>query len=186
MNKSKISKAQILQIALTFAKESGIQNLNIRNIARACDVSIGTIYNYFPTKAQLIIAVMEDFWSHACSHEDIKDMRLDNFFKSYPILYVKLYHYLELFEGNWLHQSALLDAHVRKLGREVEHKYFDNIKTMLRLMIAYDQTIRKNIWTDTFTKDAFCEFLFDNTIQQLQKGHAYPHFLLALLKHFML
>lgn len=186
MNKSKISRKQILQASIVFAKKNGIQNLNIRDIAHTCDVSIGSIYNYFPTKAELIIAVMEDFWSHACTHDDIKDMRLDNFFESYPLLYTKLYHYLSFFEGNWLHQSAMLNAHVRELGRTVELKYFDNIKTMLRLMIEKDQTIRQTIWTDTFTKDSFCEFLFHNTIQQLQKGHAYPHFWLELLKQLLL
>lgn len=185
MNKSRISKEQILQTSIVYAKEHGIQMLNIRTIATECNLSIGSIYNYFPTKADLIIAVMEEFWSHACTHEDIKDITLKDFFISYPILYEKIYQYLKLFEGNWLHQSALLDAETKERGSKVEHEYYDSIKKMMRLMLDYDETIRPDVWTNTFHKEAFCNFLFENTLIELSNGHSYPHYLLEVLRRLL-
>lgn len=186
MKKNRISKDQILQAAITYAKTNGIQLLNIRALASTCDVSIGSIYNYFPTKTELIIAVMEEFWSHACTHEDIKDINIKNFFISFPVLYEKIHRYLNLFEGNWLHQSTFLDDEIKTLGKKVEHTYFDSIKKMMRILLDYDETIRPDIWTDTFDKDSFCEFLFDNMMIELSKAHAYPYYLIEVLKKLLL
>lgn len=185
MKSSKISKEQILQTSISYAKTNGIQCLNIRTIANACNVSIGSIYNYFPTKTELIIAVMEEFWSHACTHEDMEDINIQNFFISYPILYKKIYHYLNLFEGNWLHQATFLDNEIKVLGKKVERTYFDSIKQMIHILLDYDETISPDIWTDTFNKESFCEFLFENMMIELNKGHAYPYYLMELLKKIL-
>lgn len=185
MNKSKISKEQILHTSVLYAKEHGIQNMNIRMISTKCNVSIGSIYNYFPTKGDLIIAVMQEFWSHACTHEDIKDINLKDFFVSYPILYEKIYQYLQMFEGNWLHQSAWIDSDTKEKGSKFEREYFVSIKRMIRLMLDYDETISLDVWTSTFNKEAFCDFLFENTLIELNNAHASPKYLLEVLQRLL-
>lgn len=37
-------------------REKGIDAISIRNVANACHVSIGSIYNYFTNKADLVSA----------------------------------------------------------------------------------------------------------------------------------
>lgn len=185
MNISKISREQIMEKACIITKEKGIHHLNIRELATATKVSVGSIYNYFPTKSQLIIAVVEDFWNHACTHEDLKNMPLDNFYHSYHLLYKKLYAYLQQFQGKWLHQLAVLDDDTKELGRKIEHDYFENIKKMLSIMLEKDLCIRKDIWNDDFSKQLFIDFLFRNTMNELAIGNEDPTFLIEILKKIL-
>lgn len=186
MNISKISKEKIMEQACLIVKEKGIQFLSIRNLATRCKVSVGSIYNYYPTKSELVIAVIEDFWSHAYTHEDLRKVSLDDFFASYLKLYQTIYSYLQQFDGNWMHQLAALDQDMKELGRRLEHDYFQDIKKMLSIMLEKDQCIRKNQWSQVFTKQEFIDFLFDNTLLELQKGNEQPTFFLEVLKKILL
>ena len=62
MNKIITSEEAILSACREFVAESGLQSINIRDVAKKCGVSIGSIYNYFPTKSDLIVATIESIW----------------------------------------------------------------------------------------------------------------------------
>lgn len=183
---SKISKLQILEEARQIVQHQGLEKLNIRAVAKRCNVSIGSIYNYYPTKADLVVEIMEDFWKQAFQHDDIKDLSLDNFFDSYLQLYQKGYHYLSQFENNWVQELSQMDSHTRKLSQQMHQEYITNIKKMLMIMLERDQHINKAIWSSTFTKEDFLDFLFSNTLEELKKGNANPHFLIQILKKILL
>ena len=40
----------------------GLAALNIRSVASACGVSVGSIYNYFHSKSDLTASAVEDVW----------------------------------------------------------------------------------------------------------------------------
>lgn len=54
---------------LTKAKElflkNGYQTLTIRNVAKECQVAVGTVYNYYQSKDMLVASVMLEDWLHA-------------------------------------------------------------------------------------------------------------------------
>ena len=64
-NKPVISKQQILDTAFAIASESGLSGLSIREVARACNVAVGTVYNSYPTKYDLVNDVVGRFWNEA-------------------------------------------------------------------------------------------------------------------------
>jgi AcrR family transcriptional regulator len=41
---------------------SGYANMTIRSVAAACEVGVGTVYNYFPSKEALVATFMLDDW----------------------------------------------------------------------------------------------------------------------------
>lgn len=50
MNKVVTSKEEILQTSRELIQKKGWSAVSIRSVASACDVSIGSIYNYFDSK----------------------------------------------------------------------------------------------------------------------------------------
>ena len=64
MNYSVTSKDLLLQAAKRIVQKDGMEKLNIRAISKECGISVGTVYNYFPSKADLIFAMVEDFWKN--------------------------------------------------------------------------------------------------------------------------
>ena len=42
--------------------EEGLQAINIRTVARRCNVSVGSIYYYFSGKDELVLETIESVW----------------------------------------------------------------------------------------------------------------------------
>ena len=62
MNKAVTSKEDILSVSKEMVAQCGIQAINMRNVAKECGVAVGSVYNYFPSKNDLIIAVIDVIW----------------------------------------------------------------------------------------------------------------------------
>ncbi len=48
--KSSISREELLAHAYDTAEKYGLASLSVRGLATECDVSVGTIYNYFSSR----------------------------------------------------------------------------------------------------------------------------------------
>ena len=72
------------QLILNKSKEilytEGYKKLSMRNIAKACNIAIGTIYNYYSTKKDLVIEMMTEYWEeYFCVVEKLINSN-DNFY----------------------------------------------------------------------------------------------------------
>lgn len=57
--KKRRTRADIVAAAAEFIGREGYRNANMRDIAAAADVAYQTLYNYFPSKARLAVALLE-------------------------------------------------------------------------------------------------------------------------------
>ena len=62
MNTVVTSREDILQHSRQLIQRQGWGAVSIRTVAQACGVSVGSIYNYFGSKAELVGAVVESVW----------------------------------------------------------------------------------------------------------------------------
>src|SRR5262249_6879945 len=51
-------KTQILRAARSVVMDGGFQDLHMNAVAAAADVAVGTIYRYFPSRAELCVAIV--------------------------------------------------------------------------------------------------------------------------------
>lgn len=181
MNVSKITRDQILASATKLAREHGLNKLNIRAVATECQVSIGSIYNYFPDKSELVVSVIEDFWKQACALDVMHQLPLGSFTDSYLRLYQVLYEYFHRFEHEWILQLQAMDDKTKQLGRKIEESYYQDIRKMLALMMDRDSSIHPNVWKDTATKEEFISFVFANTLLALKQDVKQPTFFISVL-----
>ena len=54
---------RLIQEAEKQIQESGYGAMTVRSVAKACGVGVGTVYNYFPSKDNLVAAYMLRDWS---------------------------------------------------------------------------------------------------------------------------
>ena len=62
MNTIVTSKEAILRTSRQLIQQQGWNAVNIRAVAKACDISVGSIYNYFGSKSELVAATVESVW----------------------------------------------------------------------------------------------------------------------------
>jgi AcrR family transcriptional regulator len=60
----------ILSTARNLLKNDGYEALNMREIAGACGMATGTVYNYFKAKEELVFALMSEDWKLALQSMD--------------------------------------------------------------------------------------------------------------------
>ena len=185
MNKSVTSKEELLKAAKDIAYNEGIDKINIRNVAKRCNVSIGAIYNYFPTKADLVLSVVEDFWNYTWIQKDSyakDDEKFTVFFERY---FKTLLKRLFQFENDWLAKISMLSVQEKEKGIQLEEKCFEHIKHHLFDGIEKDRFIHNDLWNDDFTKDDFVDFVFLNMMSMLRYGKKECKFFLAILEKIL-
>ena len=85
----------------------GYKELNVREIAKNCNIALGTFYNYFPTKDELILEIVREDWRHLSDlieklkpiDEPIKEkirkvfLSLEIFISSYVAIFIEMAMY---------------------------------------------------------------------------------------------
>lgn len=181
MNHVVTSRKQLLEAAREIAADQGISGVNIRAVAAKCGISVGALYNYFPTKTELIVAVIEDFWLAAAKNMEMEGERI-SFPVCFEAVFYRLQNYLSKFQENWIAQISLLGRKERELGRRREADYFGAIRRMFVRGLEQDPQIPPQLWTAEFTREQFADFALDNLLGILKQGGDCGYFLLLLRK----
>lgn len=184
-NYSENLKEVILSKAKEIAMNEGIININIRTVAKNSGIAIGTVYNYFPSKGDLLVAVIEDFWEGAFKDIDWRDLGGNNFYDNLEKIYSVLYDYLHNFKENWLEQLALLKTQEKLIGRQKDEEYFQKMYGKIILLIDMDNNLQPYSWSETISKENMAEFIFENMLIMLKKEKEDMKFFIELLKVIM-
>lgn len=180
MNKVVTSKEAILNISLELGKASGIKNLNIRDIANKAGVSVGSIYNYFPSKDLLITAVIEAIWADIMKHSKInKDLGFpDNIENLYTAIKKGSIEYPDFFNAH----SIFFGKLNKDSGREAMNKFMEYIKLSLLQSLEQDSNLRPDAFSEEFSKDDFISFVFSSMLSSLSRGEYSCSYLNQVIK----
>lgn len=58
-------RIEILEAARRMLMKTGYDAFNMRALAEECGISVGTLYNHFPSKIDIVLSIMEEAWEHA-------------------------------------------------------------------------------------------------------------------------
>lgn len=187
-NKAVISKDLILEASYKLVLESGPANLSIRSVARACGVSVGSIYNYYPTKAMLVADAVGMFWQTSLSKEMFVASSGEDFITFCERLMHDLEHAIEAFRKSWLSELAALDSESRKEVRARENAAFSHIKRGLAVAIKHDERINLDalsscgIQQDNEPAEELASLVWDVMVSSLQNNDAAYKPLFALMR----
>ena len=155
MMNSITTKDEILEAAKREAKDKGLESIGMREIARASNIALGTLYNYFPNKDVLILSTISSIWEEAIEKlEEEKD-----FISAVSTVYDAILSV----DSNY---SGFLSAHAKFLkGNDEGKKEMGEAQSELReyLTSSMDNYLREKI-KETMDEDKFSEFILSNII----------------------
>lgn len=175
------SKEAILAVCKEFVKENGLQSLNMRTVAEKCNVSVGSVYNYFPSKADLIAATIQDVWQ---SIFDIS--KFSKKMDSFPDYVSWIFEGVQIgaaeYHDFFMAHAISFDSADKGKARKIMEQYFCHMKEGLLEALQNDKNVRSEAFSEEFTRYDFVEFVFSNLLALLTKHEKSCTLLIEIIK----
>lgn len=163
MNTIITSKEAILSASQILAVEKGLPSISIRDVAARCGVSVGSVYNYFPSKADLIAATVKQVWE-TIFHNAEQHSQPEGFAEQVVWLYDTIQRGSAEYPSFFTIHSMSFAGGGKEKGREIMENYFLRMKAGLLRALSHDPYVRENAFTENFTKRDFIDFIFTNIL----------------------
>lgn len=85
---------KILTEAREMIKENGYEKLSMRNLAKACNIGIGTLYNYFKNKHSIVLEIVRLDWEASLNRLEKVRGFSSTFEEKMKFIYDELENYL--------------------------------------------------------------------------------------------
>lgn len=141
MSRPVTSKEALIEAATAIVERQGIAALSIRGVARACGTSTGTVYNYFPAKEDLTVAVVEHYFARAFYEEFCHPSPTQDFALYCEHLCQRVRCVIADFRSRWLSDATAIPAAEKAAAQLREHEMLDHVRTGLEAVFERDPAI---------------------------------------------
>lgn len=181
MNKIVTSEKEILDICKNIVVEKGLQAVSMRAVAKRCNVAVGSIYNYYDSKDDLIISTIKSIWMEIINEVDF-NYDTNDFIEYLSKLFNQIHYGCKKYPNFFTVHALSFTKSSKEKGRQAMDDYFNEIKDNMLKALKNDLKIKKGLFSDDFKEDAFIEFIFSNFISILADSSKSITFLLELVK----
>lgn len=182
--RSVITSEEILEQAYQLACEQGLRSLSIRSIAAACDVSVGTVYNSYASKTELINDVVGMFWQRAFA-ETMKTLAAhegNDFIAFCEALSRSLKSALKEFRKEFLSDLSALSEGDRLSAQKREQQSFIHTRAGIKQALLSDPKIKQDQLTGALASDALAALVWETLIDSACDDMGYDKTLFELLR----
>lgn len=146
-----ISADCIIAAARRIADKYGLASISIRGVARECGISVGSLYNYFPSCDELVVATVNDligsmFYEDFC-HPD----PAENYLVYCERLFDSLRSRMTSPESNLVEQFQELSPGARIAGMRRMNAVLSHIETGLESVLLADPRANKSALVGTLS-----------------------------------
>lgn len=161
-------------------QRQGWAAVNIRSVATACGVSVGSIYNYFDSKAVLVSATVESVWREIFRHPEDEAVFHDT--QAYIIwMYEQMEYGCKQYPGFFTLHSLGFMQEEKADGKRKMQQAWQHILNGLCFVLKQDARIRADAFTEQFTVERFSDVLFSLVLSALLRQDYDPTAVLEIV-----
>jgi AcrR family transcriptional regulator len=158
------------QLILSKAKEilykEGYSKLSMRSLSKECNIALGTIYNYYPGKKELVIEMMTEYWqSFLCSVQNIANSD-ENIYTKLHNIFSELGVFIESFRQYWLTPELYDSPEYVESGLKKEYVFIEKLIVIVEAILVKEQ-LKNNIKLKQGTYET-SNFIIMNFITMVQ------------------
>lgn len=170
----------LLAAARDIVAEKGSEALNIRVLASRAGIATGTIYNYFENKDDILLSLADEYWKKALV--ELKQRLISGrFADQLDQICAFLRERIRDSHGNLM--SSL--GNVRVTARERMRSMQSLVVGELITRLEEDLAIRPHLWTSSFTKERFAQFVFENLLSSISSETCESAFLVEVVSRIL-
>lgn len=181
MARQTIDKQAIVEAAYRMASENGLSSLGIREVATACGVSVGTIYNHVASKGGLIAEVVAMFWRNSLAAAACHPLDDEDFVEYVERVFEAMRDALAAFRSDWLPEIRAMMLRGEAVGHEREKQVFAHMGDGLARVLESDPNADVSR-LGALTSEELCGFVLDSMLAALSEGASDCRVLAALLR----
>ena len=181
MNTVITSKEAIMQACRRIVAEKGMKALNMRRVADECHIALGTLYNYYTDKDELVLATVESIW-----REIFHAFHQDEPYSSFPGYVAELYGRIQ--KGAEAYPSFLTDHSIgiasakRGEAKSAMDHTFAHMKAGMLEVLRKNRSVPENSFALSFSKEDFVNFVLDHLLILLVQGQPNCNVLLEIIR----
>lgn len=180
MNTIVTSQKDILEICKQLIKEDGVRAVTIRSVAKRAQVSVGSIYNYFPSKEALVAAAVQAVWVEIIHLSGCTEQEMD--FKETMIwLFNGIKqgrdHYPNFFD---YHSMGFL-SHDHNGPEGSMEEFFQKIYQTMLTSLYSDSQINRDVFNEKFTPEGFVTFIFQSFMDSILRSAFDESYLITII-----
>lgn len=184
MNTVITSEFEILKASRELIQKQGWSAVNIRSVAAACGVSVGSIYNYFDSKAALVEATVESVWREIFHCSEDGSTFLDT--NACMIwMYERMEYGSRQYPGFFTLHSLGFMQEDKPDGKRRMQQTWQHILEGLCSVLEHDTKIRPDAFTEQFTSEKFANILFSLMLSALLRQDFDPSAVLEIIRRIL-
>lgn len=159
MNNVVTSKEAILEVSRKLIQEKGWSAVNIRAVASAGNISVGSVYNYFSSKSELVTATIESIWLDIF-HAPAQRETFSDFLFCIEWIYDRLEKGSEKYPDFFKLHSMSFVSTDKTDGKQRMSQSWIHIQNHLLGVLKSDTKIRSDAFDDVFTAEKLVSSIF--------------------------
>lgn len=184
MNTIVTSKEEILKTSRELIQRQGWSAVSIRSVASACGVSVGSIYNYFESKAELVGATVESVWCEifhrpedAAVFQDVK--------ACITWMYERMAYGCKQYPGFFTLHSLSFMREDKPDGKRRMQQTWQHIWAGLCAVLRQDVKIQPDAFTEQFPAEKAADVLFSLMLSAMLRQDYDPSAVLELVQRML-
>lgn len=169
MNTVVTSREEILEASRELIRQKGLSALSVRSVASACGVSVGSIYNYFDSKADLSSAAVESVW-HEIFHQGGDAAAFQDTLACIAWMYGRMEDGSRRYPGFFTLHALSSMQEDKADGKQRMAKAWRHIVDELCGVLRRDAGIRPDAFDDRLTVERLADTILSLMISALFRG----------------
>lgn len=160
------SRETILATCRDLLASRGLESISMRGVARACGVALGSIYYYFPSKNDLVLATIESVWQDLFRMDQLGAGSSD--FKLYiELCFSHLKTGIKKYPNFFTIHSLSFSSKEKNRAKAYMEQYRGHIKESMKDVLHADNRVSEKAFSEDFTEDDFLEFILNSLLSLL-------------------
>lgn len=185
MRTAVISRDEILEASRILLQEKGWSAIHMRSVAGRCGVAVGSLYNYFSSKTELVAATVESVWQEIF-HVPDHFPEGEQFCRCIRWLYGSMQEGNRRYPGFLtLHAMGFTTGAGKVEGRRMMEHIQSQLRDALCRVLREDPQVQQEVFDSRLTREGFVELVFSMLLSALLRGEESCEHLLTVIRRVL-
>ena len=170
MTADQTDRDALIQAAYQIADEYGVAAITVRQVARRCGISVGSVYKAFPAKRDLVVAAIVQYFERALRQDFCHPRQNERFIPYCRRMQSAIVQTAKGFKSRWLRDADALPQAEAAAGKIREAQQMEHIRHGMEYVLVHDPTVDGSLLEGETSAARICSLMLDTLMEDVRQG----------------